>query len=180
MSEPAVTRKIDTFQLLLLPEINVTVLESRQSLVIVLGTAGHLLVCKWNRLEGLQGAWIPPLQTPLPRAVWRSALCTTRGFSGSLPNRNPNTNIQYLCHHTRVIHKQATNPQTQRNDQSQLKLLIKLTKISKGGRGGTFPRGWGYSGPWEKISFPHLLTDTKKQTSLGDLKSSHGRNFITF
>ncbi len=60
MSEPAVTRKIDTFQLLLLPEINVTVLESRQSLVIVLGTAGHLLVCKWNRLEGLQGAWIPP------------------------------------------------------------------------------------------------------------------------
>ncbi len=60
MSGPPVTRKLETFQLLLLPVINVTVLESRQSLVIVLGTAGHLLVCKWNRLEGLQGAWIPP------------------------------------------------------------------------------------------------------------------------
>ncbi len=79
MSEPAVTRKIDTFQLLLLPETNVTVLESRQSLVIVLGTAGHLLVCKWNRLEGLQGAWIPPPSRLHCHGLFGDLLCALQG-----------------------------------------------------------------------------------------------------
>lgn len=65
------------FPTVILPVINVTVLESRQSLVIVLGTAGHLLVCKClnpparlhcHRLFGdllcaLQGAFLVPCQT---------------------------------------------------------------------------------------------------------------------
>lgn len=100
----------------------------------------------WKDCRGLE----TPLQTPLPRAVWRSALCTTRGLSGSLPNRNPdekpNTNIQYLCHHTRAIHKQAMNPQTQHRVSTVTAKTAHKTHqnqlpIRKGGRGGSFPRG---------------------------------------